>query len=313
MAIAVRQFKQIDSLTALQASPLTGAFDQPVLSGSVLVACGITLNDTLYAPATATATTDSQPNTWQAPVNVSVANGPAAWFTYAMNVAAGSPTISTAMSASNLRVGAGVFEITGAPTTGALILLTAPSTYHAFGTSTALGTTVSTNTTEALAQADNLIIVVGGGPVGDPSNTGGYTEHLSIANGGTKIGAQIMSKVVAATTALTGTLTHESVANPRVVLMFGFAEAAVAAVKVTLPFKSSEIEAADGPVSVEVWRNAHPRDEKASYYADSITPGTGVVDLPGIPQTWTAADAIVGIVYNGTDTSGYVTGSVTAV
>lgn len=304
MALAVKQYKAVDTTAALGNSPISITFDSAVDAGSLLVLAGVALGNDAYDYSNLSSVSDTRSNTWQSPINRNASGSPSVFYSYAMNATSGTTTISASMSVStNNRYGIVAFEVTGAKTASAFDLTVG-------GSSTASATTVSTATSAALAQADNFVILVGGGAFGIPSNTAGYTQYLSIANGGTKIGTQVMARIVSSTSALTGTVNHELTTNNRHAILAVFKAASVTAKKVRITTGTSQIAAGDGPVSVEVWRNTNPRTDAATYYVDGITPGTDYVDLPGIPQTWVNADTITAIVYNGTKTTGYVAGTV---
>jgi hypothetical protein len=305
MAIAIRQFKTATTASALGASPVVLTFDNDVLSGSLLVVCGVALDNDAYTFSNLSSVTDTRSNTWQSAVNQNAAGSCAVFYSYAMNATAGSTAVTCNLSdTTNNRYGIAVFEVTGALTSGALDL-------HVVGSASTLGTTVSTAATGTLDQADNITFIVAGGAFGDPENPAGYTEYLSVANGGTSIGAQISAKVVSATTTITGTVTHASVANTRHVLLAVFKQAPVTTYRYKFQFNTSQLTSADSGISGYVWRNTTPDAGVAETYTGLSGDATaGDLLVTGVPAGVALTDSVTGIFYNGTDTSGLVSGSV---
>lgn len=308
MALLRKQVKSIDSTSALGSSPLTITFDDPVEAGSLLIIAGGALANDSYTFSNLSSVTDSRSNTWETPVNVNASGTPAAFFSYAMNVAAGTTTITINLSvASNNRYGITAFEYTGMKTTGALDL------YVSGSSGAVTGTTVSTAASAVLAQTNNAVILVGAGAFGDPSNTSGYTEHLSVANGGTKIGVQVMSKATASTDSLTGVVTHESVSANRHAILAVFKED-MAAAATTYRFKfqldSAAFTSADTGITGYVWQNATPNTAVATVYTglagDAVAGDLYVT--PASQAGLNLSTTVMGIFFNGTDTSGLITG-----
>lgn len=305
MALAIRQTKTIDTTSALGNSPVSIAFDSSVLAGSLLVVAGGAVANDAYDYCNLSGVTDTRSNTWQSPINEQGSGSASVFVGYAMNVAAGATTLSVALSsATNNRYSIVAYEVTGAMTTSALNL-------SVVGSSTANATTVSTATSATLAQAENFTVLVGAGAFGDPSNTAGYTEDLSIANGGTKIGTQIMSRITNATTALTGTVTHELTTNRRSAILAVFKQAAaVASYEYEFDFDPAKFTDADTDIVGYVWRNGTPATVLAEVYTglagDAVA---GKLIFPAPPQA-RVTDTVSAVFYNADDGSSYVSGIV---
>ena len=309
MAIAIRQFKKLESTSGTLTSPQTVAFDSAVLAGSLLVVIGAGLRRADYIYSHLTSISDTQSNTWQSIVTQGSGSAASVWMTYAMNATAGATTLTLSFTGSDNSIAACAFEVTGALTSGALDQTKAATT-AASGTAT---TTSSTGASSTLAQANNLVFLIAAGALGIASNPAGWTEYLNNQNGANLIGCQISAKVTAATTAITGTVEHADATAERNALLAVFKEGAAAPTKrYKFQFDSSAFTSADTGITGYVWRNATPVTGTAEEYTSLVGASAVAGDLyiASIPASAATSDTVLGIFSNGTDTSGLVSGSV---
>lgn len=316
MPISVAQTLAINSTAALEDASAAGTFATNVAAGSLLVVVGVGVQDGTFLGTQLSSVTDNRGNTWTTPVNFNGgdAYSPTVWFAYAMNAAAGSTTVTVNLSTSSSnRLSALVFEVTGAATTGAL-------DSYVTGSDATTGSVVSTSATATLAQANNLVVLIGGGYMGTPSTTSGYTAHATNSNGtNNQTGFIAMTKVTAATTAQTGSVAHTSVTARRQAMLMVFKEAAGGGTsrRYKFQFDSGTFTSADTGITGYVWRNGDPDQlvaEKYTSLSGDATAGTLLItSASGVPQTAAVTDTIKGVFYNGSDTSGLVTGTVESV
>jgi len=308
MAIAVRQV--VAAPLTSQGSNPTISFSANVLAGSTLALVGVGRNSSSGETVVLSSATDSRGNTWQTPANVQLAGSytPNAFGALAYNVAAGATTVTASVNQSaNAAISWALLEITGAPTSAAL-----DKTAVGEGTSDSAGS-VSTASTGTLSQADNLAIIVAGGYFGVPQNPSGWTSVLSQQNGAA-VGAQISYKTVAATTAITGTVAHETGANTSLTsaLLLVIKQATTSNLRYKFLLNSSTLTSADTAITGYVWRNGSPDTVLAEKYtglAGSSTAGT--LYITGVPSGAAVTDTVTGSFFNATDESSpFITGTV---
>jgi len=308
MPIAVRQVATA-TLTGQGSTPSI-ALSSNALSGSMLVLIGVGRNTSSGETVVLSSVTDSRSNTWQTPANVQLAGSytPNVFAAYAYNVAAGATTVTASVNqSSNGAISWALFEITGAATSAAV-----DKTATGTGTTNTAGS-VSTASTGTLTQAANLAILCAGGYFGIPQNPSGYTSALSQQNGAA-VGAQISYKTVAATTAITGTVAHETGANTELTsaLLLVVKQASTSNLRYKFLLNPSLFTSADTGVEGDVWRNGTPSTVLSEYYSGLSGDATsGVLYITGVPSGVALTDTITGSFYNGTDGSRpYVTGTV---
>jgi hypothetical protein len=213
VGIEIRQTATFNTDGARTTSPRAVTLAQDVLPGSLLVVAGVSLLYGSYTYSTLTGVTDDRSNTWATPVNHYSSWAAGVWMCEAHAAAAGSTTVSLSFTnTSDLSLSIAVMEVTGAAQANAR------ETYVT-GKATTTGSSVTTATTSPLSQPDCLLIGVGGGAFGVPAGTDDWDSKLAVNNGGSRIGTQILARVVSSTDAVSMTVNHESTANARHSLM----------------------------------------------------------------------------------------------
>lgn len=303
MAIAVRQ--TATATLDAEDSTVTLSLSSAVASGSTLVVIGGVVRRDTFADVQLSSVSDTSSNTWASVTNTETVYGPNAIFAYAQNVAAGSPTVTLSVSESaSVRISFALIEIEGCLTSGVLDTIVT-------GELTAAGTSTATDATGTLTQADNLLIGVCTGSFGLPVNPSGWTSVLTAQNGGAVQGAQISYKVIAATTAQTFTVAHDSASDTESLMAVFKQAAAGATLQYKFQFDTSTMTSADTGITGYVWRNKAPDGGAAEKYESLAGDATaGDLIVSGVPVDVVLGDSITGIFYNGTDTSGLITGTV---
>jgi len=222
-----------------------------------------------------------------------------------MNVAAATPTVTLSVSESaSVRISVALVEITGVLTAAAIDEIVT-------GELTSADTSTATSATGTLDQADNLLLGVCTGSFGIPVNPSGWTNILTAQNGGAVQGALICYKVIAATDAQTLTVAHESASDTEILMAVFKQAAAGAALQYKFQFDTSTMTSADTGITGYVWRNKAPDGGAAEKYESLAGDATaGDLIITAIPTGVLIGDSITGIFYNGTDTSGLITGTV---
>lgn len=304
-AIAVRQSKAF-TVTGEDTS-VAATLDSAVAAGSTLVIIG-TEASTDGLVAILSSVSDTSTNTWGTPTNTRTAGAyaPNTFACVAENVASGSPTVTMTFGGSDgntNKVSFTLIEVENPVTSSGVDKLV---------TGTASGSTsTSTSATGALTQTDNLVILAAGGWFGTPSNPSGWTNIQSVMNGA-YMGSLVCHKTVTATDSITGTVAHEAAAATSAIMLVIKAATAGSALQYTFTFDTSTFTSADTGITGYVWRNATPDQAAAQRFtglAGDATAGTLHI-TDDLPSGLSVSDTIYGIFYNGTDTSGLVSGTV---
>lgn len=299
--IAVRQAKPF-TLDG-QGATINLTFDAAVAAGSALLVIGAAVRgDTSQ---TVLLSSVAGGGTWSSPINVrsSGAFSPNAFASLAPNVAAGSPTVTLTMNqTASVRTSGVLFEVEKAVTSS--VIDKEPTGTASSGTST------STASSGTLSQTDNLVVLCAGGWFGLPANPSGYTSYLTQQNGGF-IGCQVSARKVTATTALTGTVSHETTAGSAAILLV-LKAATTAAKRYKFLLDTATFTSADTGVTAFVWRNGDPDGVLAEKYTGLAGDGTaGVLYIAsGLPGDVDTGDTIIGQFSNTNDTSGIISGTV---
>jgi hypothetical protein len=126
-------------------------------------------------------------------------------------------------------------------------------------------------------------------------------------------GVQISYKVIAATDAQTLTVAHDSASDTEILMAVFKQAAAGAALQYKFQFDTSTMTSADTGITGYVWRNKAPDGGAAEKYESLEGDATdGDLLITAIPAGVLIGDSITGIFYNGTDTSGLISGTVEA-
>lgn len=279
-----------------------------VASGSTLVLVGCAIDGVTSQACLLSSVADTSSNTWGTATNARSAPNlaPNAFGCTALNCAAGSPTVTATfnLSSSN-KVSMALLEIENVPTTG---VVDAAVTGIQAGTSS-----TSTSGTGTLDQTAELLVLCCGGWFGVPTNPSGWTSVLNQQNG-SYIGCQISHKTVASTDSVVGTVDHESSPSTSAV-MFALKAASTGAVQYKFQLNTSTFTSADTAITGFVWRNALPDSGQAQRFtglAGDAVAGDLYITTD-LPVDAALSDTIYGIFYNGTDTSGLISGAVVAV
>jgi hypothetical protein len=308
MAIAVRQTKQIKRAAADSAT-VTVALDNPIAAGSTLVLMGAAEERLGYD--TALLSSVSGGGTWGTATNVRTAGAytPNAFGAVALNVSAGSPTVTLTMNVATQTTVIGVLlEIEGVPTTGVVdktLTKTGPTS----------GGTITFDSTGGLTQADNIVLMCVGGYIGDPTNPSGWTSHM-LHNNGTEslLGCIVTSRVVSSTDAITASMVGTGTVGYSGVL-YVLKQDVSGGPRYEFNLRTDTFTSADTDLEVFVWRNGSPHTVLAERYTGQAGDATaGLLKITsGVPGTADPADTVIGLVRQtgGTgDTSGIITGSV---
>lgn len=286
-----------------------------VAAGSTLVLAGGAATGGSQA-ARITAVSDTSSNTWSNLTN-STGSGeysPNAIIAVAVNVTAGTPTITiTSDMSTDCRPNLILLEVTNVETSSVVDVIVQ-------GQSDGVAYSVTSDGTGTLSQTDYLAIVASAGWYGDPGNptTGGtWTEHTSIANGSGAglIGTQVSSRVfTGSTSSISVTVPHPDAAttNSYCILLILKAKATGSNLRYKFILDSSVFTSADTSITGFVWRNGTPDSVLAQRFtglAGSATAGTLYITT-GLPSGTAATDTLYGVFYNGTDTSGLIGGVV---
>jgi hypothetical protein len=313
MAIAVKQSKQI--LVTGEDSTITASFDAAVTAGSALVLIGTTVTGGAGASfITVNVSSVSGGGTWSTPTNV---RGPGSYdpnvfVAYALNVSAGSPTVTiTVNQSAYVLMSAVLLEVEGAALSSAI-------DKEITGTGPTSGNTTTLAPSGGLSQAANLAVLCVGGYFGTPANPSGWTSQLSQQNGtdGGRIGSQVSTLITSSTTGITGEVTANG-SGATSALLLVMKEAAVSGPKYRFDLRSDTFTSADTNLEVFVWRNGSPHTVLAERYTGQAGDATaGILRVSsGLPVGVTTGDTIVGLVRvtGGTgDTSGIISGTVEA-
>jgi len=317
--IAVRQSKGF-APPSPNGSTVTATLDSAVLAGSALavVGCAIVGNSgdgTAYQRTLLNSISDTSSNTWGTITNVNGgAYAPNVFGVLSQNVASGTPTVTLTLSnpGTNL-VSYALLEIIDAPATGTLAQ-TPVSGSTDDGVGEALAGVVQTGATGTLDQTHNLLLLVAGGYFGGPSNPAGWTEIHRTTNGdGGTVGCQVSVKNVTTDTTVTGTVSHDDTGAWRSALMYVIlADTAGGTKRYKFQFNASTLTSADTGITGYVWRNSGPDGVFAEKYLDlaGASATAGDLYITSIPANAAVTDSVTGVFFNGTDTSGIVTGSV---
>lgn len=236
-----------------QTSPLSVSFTSSVKAGSTLViaGCAITSSDT----ATLLGTPSGGGATWSAAINTrtSGASSPNVFVAVGQNSSAGAATISLPFtagggSATDFRVSGVMLEIEGGMASDVVDKIVT-------GTASATAST-STAATGTLAQADQFLVLVAGGWFGLPINPAGYTSRWTQQNG-PFIGVQVSTRLVSATTSVTGTVAHEVGGDTSAILVTLKGSPAVS-FYVEFEFPALQLPSAEGGIEGMMWRNVEP-------------------------------------------------------
>jgi len=305
-AIAVKQAKQI--LVSGEDSSISVSFDSPVSAGSMLVVIG-TAGETVEYQAGLLSSV-SGGGTWSTPDNVrsDASYAPNVFLSYALNVSAGSPTVTLTINRSaGVQVSGVLFEIEKAATVSAVdktMLGTGPTT----------GNTTTLPSTGTLTQTDNLLILCVGGYFGVPVNPSGWTSRLAQANG-TLLGCQVSTLKVTATTAVVGEVTGSSNGAASGALLVIKAATTGSGPTYEFTLRSDTFTSADTGLEAFVWRNGDPDVVLAERYTglsgDAVAGKLKITS--GLPAGVSTGDTVRGLVrvIGGTgDTSGIITGTV---
>lgn len=305
MAIAVRVLKT--ATVNGEDGTLAMTSDYAVPSGAVLALIGAGSSDGLSPYLSSVA--DTSANTWGNVTNVRASGtySPQVFAALAHNVAAATPTVTATYteSTSGNRFSAALLEITDVPTSGALDV--------AVNNIASSGTSITTGATGALAQAANLLIACMGGWIGIPYNPSGWSSVLTQSNGiAGLIGCQISYKTIDDAASRTETFSSSEIAGGAL-LMLVIRQEAGPALQYKFQLNTATFTSADTAIEGAVWRNATPFTGLATKFTGLA--GDAVAGDLIIPADVNAAltDTLYGIFYNGTDTSGLITGVVEAV
>jgi hypothetical protein len=308
MAIAVRQAKQIKRAAADSAT-VAVTFDSAVAAGSTLVVMGAA--EERLGFDTALLNSVSGGGTWGTPTNVRTAGAytPNAFGAVALNVSAGSPTVTLTMNAATQTTVIGVLlEIEGVPTASVVdktLTKTGPTS----------GGTLTFDSTGGLTQADNIVLMCVGGYIGEPTNPSGWTAHMLHTNGSEALlGCIVTSKVVSSTDAITASMVGNGTVGYSGVL-YVLKEAIASGPRYEFDLRTDTFTSADTNLEVFVWRNGSPHTVLAERYTGQAGDATaGLLKITsGLPSGVTTGDTVIGLVRvtGGTgDTSGILTGSV---
>lgn len=257
---------------------------------------------------------DTKSNTWAVVEADQDAAGPNAilFAAAAHNVAAGDTTITATFTshANTRRIAWSVLEISGAKTAAAVSLI-------ATGNASAGVSTVSV-TTGVLAQTDNILIACFG--VWANWNNGitsaGWNLILKNPNG-SPIGSVIASRKVTATDSQVVTAGSSSAPG---LATTGFVLAVQAATIGSHRYKfdgfdPADLTSGDTGITALVWRNGDYTTVMPEVYTDlsgDSTPGTLLI-TSDLPDDVGESDTVVAKIFNGTNHSFFVAGSVEAV
>jgi hypothetical protein len=305
-AIAVKQAKQI--LVSGEDASISVSFDSPVSAGSMLVLIGTGNNTVSYQGVLLNSVSGG--GSWSTPTNVRAAGAyaPNVFAAQALNVSAGSPTVTLTMdAAAGVQVSGVLFEIEKAVTTDAV-------DKTMLGTGPTAGNTTTLPTTGPLTQTDNLLILCVGGYFGIPVNPSGWVSQLSQQNGAL-IGCQVSTLKVTATTAVVGEVTGESAGVTSGTLLVIKAATTGAGPTYEFTLRSDTFTSADTGLEAFVWRNGDPDAVLAERYTslagDAVAGKLKITT--GLPAGVSTGDTIRGLVrvVGGVgDTSGIIAGTV---
>lgn len=305
-AIAVRQYKPFT--VSGEDGSISVTLDTAVAAGSTLVLIGAAQNSSTSQASLLNSASDGT-NTWGSPTNVRSAGAyaPNVFACVAENVSAGSLTVTGSFSAtSNNAVSLALLEVEKPVTSSGVDQTTTGTGPGSPNTSTSIGPTGT------LSQTDNLVIGCIGGWFGIPTAPAGYSSVLTQQNG-SYIGAVIGYKTVAATDPITFTVNHEATggATSGVVLVIKAATAG-AALRYRFNLDADTFTSSDTGITAYVWRNSGPDGVVAEKYESLSGDATAgqLLITSDLPSDIAAADTITGVLYNGTDTSGLITGTV---
>lgn len=310
MPISIRQSKQV--VVTGEDATITATFDAAVAAGSMLAIVGTAVTGGAGASyVTVLLSSVSGGGTWSTPTNVRGAGSyaPNVFASYALNVSAGSPTVTLTVNQSAfVLMSAVLLEIEGAATASAI-----DKSITGFGPTSASTTTLTDS--GGLSQAANAAILCVGGYFGTPANPSGWTSRLSQANG-TQIGSQVSTRITSATTSIVGEVAGNSPGDTSGILLV-VKEATAAGPKYRFNLRSDTFTSADTNLEVFVWRNGSPHTVVAERYTGQAGNATaGILRISsGLPAGVLVSDTILGLVRvtGGTgDTSGILTGTVEA-
>jgi hypothetical protein len=298
-AIAVRQV--VTATLTNQGSSITITPSSAVAAGSTLVLVGAARVPGTGEAGILNSVTDSQSNTWGSPTNAvtSASYNGNAFACVALNVAAGTPTLTASFNqSSGMQVSWALLEVEKVPTSGVV-----DKTVTGVGVGGVFST--STGATGTLTQTDNLAILCASGPFGIPTNPTNWTSVLSQQHGAV-LGAQISHRTTAATTSFVGTVEHDADGSfSSAVMLVLKAAAAGAALYYEFLLNPSTFTSADIDLTAFVWRNGDPDQviaEKYTGLSGSATAGTLVIDT-GLPVNVALTDTLLASVFNATDGS----------
>lgn len=302
--ITVRQSKSF-GLTG-EDGDTTVSFDSAVAAGSMLVVIGTGLDES--GDVTLRLNSVSGGGSWSSPINTRVLEdySPNCFASVAHNVSAGSPSITLSWAkATNNSVSFAIIELTKVVTSSGI-------DKSKYGTASG-AYSISTEATGTLTQTHNIALLVAGGYLGIPNNPSGWTNVLSISNGGPSIGCLVCYKSTTTTDTITGTVSYSDNGIVSALLLIIKAAVAGPGYKYKFVLNDATFTSADTGITGYVWRNGDPDTVLAEKYTGLAGDATaGVLYITsGLPANVDSGDTIVGSFYNSADGSRpFVTGTV---
>lgn len=248
--------------------------------------------------------------TWQSAINVrpDTDYAPNCFAGVLYNAPGSSPSITLTMNQStDVRASFALVEIDGVPSSSVL------DGSARTGTSGSSATSTATSATGTLTQSDNLILLCAGGWLGTPLTPSGYTNVVTpTANGSGPgyVGNGVFYKTVTSTSTQTGTVLHDASAGSSAILLV-LKAASTTSLKYRFTFNSSLFTSADTGIEGYVWRNGGADSVLAEHHTGLAGDATaGRLDITPSASGVLVSDTIMGVFWNGTDTSGLITGTV---
>jgi len=296
----------------VEASAATGTVEVAfgsVTAGSVLVLIGGAIKNEGGDVTACLLSSVSGGGTWGNINNETSASWAPNAFVAVCNSATGGSTTATLtlnQSSAN-QIGVVGYEITLAHATPVEVIVEGSSVG---------GSSTSTAFTGALSQTDVLAILCATGWFGVPSNPSGWTQVATRQNGVSGyLGLHVCHQTRTSAASFQGTIAHESGSNTAATMVVIKAAAAGGSLRYKFEFDASKFTDADTGITGLVWHKANPDAQFARRYeslAGNATAGKLYI-TSDLHSGAAAGDALMGIFWNGPDTSGLITGVVEAV
>jgi hypothetical protein len=286
----------------------------PTVAGNTLLLVGNSIRADLYTGvdllSVSSTVNGSGGNTWGSITNYDADpgnGGTTLWGVMAQNIAAGTTVVAGTLDLAMTQnlVGARLLEIEGVPTSGveAFTPVTARS-------NNALQNYIDSASSGTLPQTDVLLVGISGGPYGNPSNEGTWTEEMSVSNGGGKIGFQVATRKVTATDAVTFRTLHDAdIANYRGSILFGLKAKAASTRQYQAQFDPLKLNNTHGAFTAFVLVNGDCDQVLAKRFTNVTATAGGLVVCTPADSGAQLSDTIKIQIEGPTITSGWATGS----